>query len=97
MPCCPAGHVLESTAKTNAVTCSAELPGRGETMERLRDPGLSAAAERAMRRWELRRQVERRQVAKSQGENPSAFCVTVSREAGSRGATVSRLVGEKLG
>lgn len=65
-------------------------------MEKLRDPGLSAAAERAMRRWELRRQVERREVAKSLAGDRSACCVTISREAGSRGATVARLVGQKL-
>ena len=66
-------------------------------MERFRDPGLSAAAERAMRRWELRRQFERQQADRSAGRETPALCVTISREAGARGSTVARLVGQKLG
>ena len=64
-------------------------------MERLHDPGLTAAAERAMRRWEMQREVERRQTVKADAE--PKFCITISREAGARGSTVARLVGEKLG
>jgi cytidylate kinase len=66
-------------------------------MERFRDPGLSAAAERAMRRWELRRQMERQQADRTAGVAAPSFCVTISREAGARGSTVARLVGQKLG
>jgi cytidylate kinase len=66
-------------------------------MDRLRDPGLSAAAERAMRRWELRREIERRQAHRAEVDSPESFCITISREAGSRGSTVARLVGQKLG
>ena len=66
-------------------------------MERIRDPGLSAAAERTMRRWELRNQQERRQVERSAGRTSPSFCITISREAGARGSTVARLVGQKIG
>src|SRR5437867_9399355 len=68
-----------------------------EAMERFRDPGLSAAAERAMRRWELRRRAERQEADRGAGYLPTRLCITVSREAGARGATVARLVGQKLG
>ena len=65
-------------------------------MERFRDTGLSAAAERAMRRWELERQTERRRSEQAAGA-PPRFCVTISREAGARGSTIARLVGQQLG
>jgi cytidylate kinase len=65
-------------------------------MERFRDPGLFSAAERAMRRWELKRQMERKQSKQSEG-TPPRFCITISREAGARGSTIARLVGQKLG
>jgi cytidylate kinase len=63
-------------------------------MERFRDPGLLAVAERAMRRWELGRQIERQ---RSAAEHLPRLCITISREAGARGSTVARLVGQKLG
>jgi cytidylate kinase len=66
-------------------------------MERFRDPGLLAAAERAMRRWELRRQAERRQAQQDEAAGGPKFCITISRETGSRGTTVARMVGQKLG
>lgn len=66
-------------------------------MERFRDPGLSAAAERAMRRWEMRRQMERQQAERSAGRTSESLCITISREAGARGSTVARLVGQRLG
>ncbi len=62
-------------------------------MERLVDPGLTAAAERAIRRWEMRRKVE--QQAAEQATQPR-FCITISREAGARGSTIARLVGQRL-
>lgn len=65
-------------------------------MERFRDPGLSAAAERAMRRWEMQRQMERQQIERSADGAPPKFSITISREAGARGSTISRLVGQKL-
>lgn len=66
-------------------------------MERFRDPGLTAAAERAMRRWELSRQAERQLAERSVAEPAARLCITISREAGARGGTVARLVGQKLG
>ncbi len=66
-------------------------------MERFRDPGLSAAAERAMRRWELSRKQEHQQAERSAGRDVPGLCVTISREAGARGSTVARLVGKRLG
>ena len=65
-------------------------------MERFRDPGLSAAAERAMRRWELRRKTEQQRSQQARGEAPARFCITISREAGARGSTIARLVGQQL-
>src|SRR5262245_63201873 len=66
-------------------------------MERFRDPGLTAAAERAMRRWEMARQTERLAAQRSATDNPCGLCITISREAGARGSTVARLVGQKIG
>lgn len=63
---------------------------------RPRSPGLSSAAERALRRWESQQADVRRSKATVASGHP-AFCITISREAGSRGATVARLVGERLG
>ena len=48
-----------------------------------------------MRRWELQREVERRQAGKAEAQ--PKYCITISREAGARGSTVARLVGQKLG
>jgi cytidylate kinase len=66
-------------------------------MERFRDPGLTAAAERAMRRWEQSRHSERQAAERSASEASTRLCITVSREAGARGSTVARLVGRKIG
>src|SRR5262245_25448693 len=66
-------------------------------MERFRDPGLTAAAERAMRRWVSSRQSEQQAAQRYASLNSSRFCITVSREAGARGSTVARLVGQKIG
>ena len=62
-------------------------------METFRDPGLAAAAERAMRRWEI----ERHEAERSDNLGEPLFCITISREAGSRGSGIARLVGVKLG
>jgi cytidylate kinase len=66
-------------------------------MERFRDPGLTAAAERAMRRWVSTRQSERQAAERSASVSAPRLCITVSREAGARGSTVARLVGQKIG
>jgi cytidylate kinase len=66
-------------------------------MERFRDPGLTAAAERAMRRWVSSRQSEQQAAQRSASLDSSRFCITVSRESGARGSTVARLVGQKIG
>ena len=66
-------------------------------MERFRDPGLMAAAERAMRRWEMRRQLESKEARRSSGQTPTRSSITISRETGARGSTVARLVGQRLG
>jgi cytidylate kinase len=66
-------------------------------MERFRDPGLTAAAERAMRRWEFARQSERQAAQRSAAEQLERLSITISREAGARGSTVARLVGQKTG
>ena len=50
-----------------------------------------------MRRWELRRQMERQEAERSAGLSTPKLCITISREAGARGSTVARLVGKKLG
>ncbi len=65
-------------------------------MESFRDPGLSAAAERAMRRWEFQRQTERHRAERSETQ-ATPLCITISREAGARGSAIARLVGQKLG
>jgi cytidylate kinase len=66
-------------------------------MERFRDPGLTAAAERAMRRLETSRHSERQAAERSAASQGPRMCITVSREAGARGSTVARLVGQKIG
>ncbi len=65
-------------------------------MERFRDPGLSAAAERAMRRWELNRKIEQQRAEPTSDEAVPRFCITISREAGARGSTIARLAGQRL-